>query len=228
MKGEPAQVAEWCMTSGMAFPQPDTRPKPDRVAWFMARNGTPIGEGDLDDDCPGALRFQTLPTHDGVAVFAVSLKPHDIDLGAGQVDDYLAEADPPAAVRDAWAALGVWRETYVKNAKALICVGDCLQGREAMTAVGAGLEFVPLEPGPHPTRFTLLAGGKPLAGQTVLLVLGGGLERKLHTDSAGALVLPAGLSGTIMLSTVWLRAPADPVARFFSDFASIVFEAAPK
>lgn len=228
MTGEVAQDAEWCMTSGMAFPEPDVGPKPDRVAWFMARNGTSVGEAGIGAHCPGALRFQTRPTHDGVAVLAVSLKPRDIDLGAGQVAEYLAEVDPPASVRDAWAALGVWRETYIKNAKALICIGDCSLGREAMEPVLADLEFVPLDPGAHPTRFRLLAKGKPLVGQSVLMVLGGGRETRLRTDAAGELALPAGVMGRVMLSSVWLRAPAEPGARFLSDFASIVFEAAPK
>ena len=95
-----------------------------------------------------------------------ALKPHNIDLSSDKVAEYFDEADPPLGVRQAWRAAPeprTWRETYVKNAKTLVCIRRCHQDRGAMTPFGANLEIVPLTPGPNPSRFKILARGSPLS-----------------------------------------------------------------
>ncbi|MDB5469999.1 MAG: ABC-type Co2+ transport system periplasmic component-like protein [Caulobacter sp.] len=213
-------------TSGMAFPAPDTGPKPERVARLvasMAASDQPVvvvGPG------PGVLEVALTPNRTGMAVVAISLKPHPIVMASVDVAEYFDEADPGPDVIAAWKAIeaqGEWRETYTKNAKALVCVETCAGDRTAMYVVGQDLEFVAMEPGPSPRRFRL--SGSPngwLENHTVRLFANGQPGRKLKTDARGIVTLPADVTGEFMLSAIWLRPPASPEGSFASDFTSIV------
>ena len=229
MTGTIGGGASACLTSGLAFPEAERGPAVDRVDWTGAITGETFELAELSPaatrPCNKGLRIDFTTLTVGVTMVGVTLKPRDIDLGAADVAEYFTEAEPSPTVIEAWKRDGVWRETYIKNAKALVCIDDCAASRTAMTPMDAGLEFVALEPGAHPTRFRLLGKSKPLAGQLVMLVPASGAAQRLRTDADGVVVVPAGSRGTVMLSTVWIRAPQQPAGRFLSDFASVVFAA---
>ncbi len=221
--GQPTTLT---LTSGAKFPDLETGPKAERVAKLTGDIDGAVQPVGVGAEAPEALSLTLTPDRAGLAVVAVALAPRDIDLTAAEVPEYFAEADPPIAVRQAWnriaAAGGTWRETYIKNAKALVCVADCKGGRGGIVPAGQTLEFIALETGPAPRRFRLLAKSQPLADQPVRLALPGAPEQKLATNGLGEIVLPSEVKGPLMLSTVWLRAPDKADGRFLSDFASLV------
>ncbi|WGM38002.1 hypothetical protein [Caulobacter sp. NIBR1757] len=221
--GQPVTLG---FTSGMAFPIPDTGPKPERVAHLVALMMCDEQPATIVGPAPGALEVAFTPERKGLAVVALSLKAHPIVMASIDVAEYFDEADPGLDVLAAWKtveARGEWRETYVKNAKALVCVETCDgEDRSGMHLIGQGLEFLASEPGPAPRRFRLVTPEGPRANHTVRLFVPGQPGRKLRTNAAGILDLPADVSGVFMLSAVWLRPPPSPDGSFTSDFASIV------
>ncbi|MDQ0465154.1 hypothetical protein QO010_002938 [Caulobacter ginsengisoli] len=239
----PAQVGQPLalgLTSGADFPKPDAGPKPDRIDRLSLAIDGQVQPIEVTGPGGGELRLSFTPQRAGLAVVAVSLKPRPITLDPAEVPEYLAEADPGPEVISAWAMLkpkGDWREVYVKNAKLLVCVAPCEGSRAAMAPSGQDLEFVALEPGPSPRRLNLLQGGQPAVNRTVWLHQPGAAPRKLTTSPGGEIVLPAGLTGEVMLSSIWLRPPVSMMMSgpggykpgdegvFASDFASIVFQA---
>ncbi|MDO9335831.1 MAG: hypothetical protein Q7T61_05475 [Caulobacter sp.] len=220
--GRPAAVG---FTSGMAFPTPDTGPRPARLDSAITLQEDDTVPLEITSPGPGELLFAFTPTRPGLAVAAVTLKPQDIAMGAAEVPEYFQEADPPPAVRDAWTAIaaqGEWREVYVKAAKAIVCVAPCADSRTAMRPSGQPVEFIALDPGPSPRRFKLIRNVTLfIPGQTVRLFPAGKAARVLKTDAAGIVEIPADVAGEVMLSTVFLEAPAAD-GKFHSVFASIV------
>jgi uncharacterized GH25 family protein len=216
------------LTSGEAFPQLGTGPKSDRINKLEARSATRAWRPTIVAETPTALKLAT-DLKPGLTVVTVTLSPHDIDLAPDKVEEYLAEVGPDKAVLAAWQdspSPKVWRETYVKNAKALICVGRCERDRTAMYPVGAHLEIVPVSSGSSPKRFRLLAAGRALAGRRIDVFGGGAASTHIITDRHGMFRLPPSMSGWAMVSAVWLRPPSNGRQRFESDFASLVFEGA--
>jgi uncharacterized GH25 family protein len=215
------------LTSGEAFPTPGTGPKSSRLAKMEVSSSSGAGHAVVDVETPVALKLLVdLP--EGLSVVAVSLTPHDIDLKPDKVAEYLGEVEPSRSVSEAWRsqpAPQVWRETYVKNAKTLICVGLCKADRWAMRPVHAHLEIVPTSPGPSPRTFLLLAAGHPLAGRRIDVFDDHGPRTQLKTDQRGAFHLSQRTEGWTMVSAIWLRPPSETGARFQSDFASLVFNA---
>lgn len=215
------------LTSGTDFPKLGVGPKAPRVARAAASvrgkaQSVVVGAGSVS-----ALKLTVRPTTPGLVVVAVSLTPHDIDLSSEKVDEYFQEVAPSTTVLGAWRALPepkTWRETYVKNAKALVCIGRCDADRNAMGPIGANLEFVALAPGASPATFKVLAAGRPLPGQLVQVFDEHGLRVQVRTDASGRLDVPQDARGWTLLSSVWLRPPSAPGERFRSDFASMVLD----
>src|SRR5689334_3597585 len=91
------------LTSGMAFPAPETAIKPERIARAGIRlAGT---TADLKDRRSAArfLQLAATPSKAGVATLWVELAPKSIDLKPDEVEEYLDEIGAPGAVRGRWA-----------------------------------------------------------------------------------------------------------------------------
>ena len=221
------------LTSGMAFPAPETAIKPERIAKAAVRLA---GEtADLKDRhaAAKALELTVWLSKPGVASLWVELAPKSIDLTADQVKEYLDEIGASAAVRRAWREMPAprhWRELYSKHAKTYVRVGQPAGDRSWAEPVGMGLEIVPekdptaLHPGEElPVR--VLRNGAPFAAFPVGLVRQGDAHGVLKTtDGQGRATFAVGQAGRWLLRTTDLRRSTKPEADWESDFTTLTFE----
>ena len=220
------------LTSGMAFPAPETAIKPDRVARAGVRlAGT---TSDLEDRRSAAkfLQFKTQPSKPGIATLWVGLAPKSIELKPDEVKEYLDEIGAPEAVRRAWSEQNPkrWRELYTKHAKTFVRVGVPEGDRSWAEPVGLALEIVPekdptaLRPGEDlPLR--VLLRGKPVPSFAVGLVREGETHGLLKTtDEQGRVAFPVAKAGRWLLRATDVRRSSRPDADWESDFATLTFE----
>lgn len=221
------------LTSGMAFPSPETAIAVERVASSGVRLGGRTDE--LGDRQKGekALALRARLHADGVATFWVALHPRTLDLEPAQVEEYLAEIGADATVRARWQATPAlrWRERYSKHAKSYVRVGTPKDDRSWTEPVGMKLELVP-ERDPTGLRagdelvVRLLLGGQPLPGVAVGLVREGSEHGGLtKTDAEGRASFRLGERGRWLLRAVHLRPATDSELDWESDFATMTFEA---
>jgi uncharacterized GH25 family protein len=220
------------LTSGMAFPAPDTAIKPDRVA----RAGMRLAgaTADLKDRRSAAkfLQFKTMPSKPGIATLWVGLAPKSIELKPAEVKEYLDEIGAPESVRRAWREQNPqrWRELYTKHAKTFVRVGRPAGDRSWAQPVGLALEIMPekdptaLRPGENlPLR--VLLQGKPIPSFSVALVGQGEIHGMLKTtDEQGRVVFPVTKAGRWMLRATDVRRSSKSGADWESDFATLTFE----
>jgi uncharacterized GH25 family protein len=220
------------LTSGMAFPAPETAIKPDRVA----RAGMRLAgaTADLKDRRSAGkfLQFKTMPSKPGIATLWVGLAPKSIELKPAEVKEYLDEIGAPESVLRAWREQNPqrWRELYTKHAKTFVRVGRPTGDRSWAQPVGLALEIIPekdptaLRPGEDlPLR--VLLQGKPIPFFSVALVG----QREIHgmlktTDEQGRVVFPVTKAGRWMLRATDVRRSSKSGADWESDFATLTFE----
>jgi uncharacterized GH25 family protein len=230
---EPGKPVTLELTSGMAFPAPETAIKPDRIARAAVRLA---GEtADLKDRRSAAkfLQLTTKPVKPGIATLWVELAPKSIDLTPDQVKEYLDEIGASDALRREWAAMPEprrWRELYSKHAKAYVRVGQPAEDRSWAEPAGMALEIVPekdptaLRPGDElPVR--VLRSGQPVAAFAVGLVGPGNAQGVLETtDSQGRATFAIAHAGRWLLRATDVRRSTKPEADWESDFATLTFE----
>lgn len=177
------------MSSGMAFPDPFTTIKPERIVQAKLRLGEQ--QEDLSNTASGkkTLRFNTRLTASGIAAFWVELKPKTIELSFDKVATYLHElgTDEAKAEWDKMPEPKRWRETYSKHAKTFVKVDNGTTDATAWSKpVGLLLEIVP-ETNPTAVKvgddFTVqvLKHGQPLPHFAVGIAHEG--EHKHHHDA---------------------------------------------
>lgn len=228
----PGVVVRLDLTSGMAFPRPETPVKLPRVAGASWRLG---GEaGDILDrqmsDSSQVLRH--VFSRAGVATIRVDLHPREIELSDKNVAEYFEEIHAGADIRSAWAGLAgrvPWKETYTKHAKTFVLIGEGPGDDSWKVGVGAPVELVP---GASPCQavvgrvmpVTLLMNAEPLAGQPVGLLVEGDSTRVFHeTDAAGRATFALTRPGRVMLFTVRLRLDRATMT-WTSDFCTLTFD----
>lgn len=156
------------------------------------------------------------------------LVPFDIEIEPPKVELYLKEIAAGEALRAAWAAEQAagrpWRERYTKHARIDI-------GALTPQALGLALEAVPLAGGParvgQTVSLELRHAGRPLPDHPVEFVTEAsrvGVWRR--TDAQGRIALALPLPGRWLLRSTLLRAPAQPGARWESDFTTLSFDVA--
>jgi len=210
------------LSSTARYPKAETPIQPARIVKRTAVIGTAVQNLLVGTPGPATLTLSVTPAKPGVLAVAIDLGPKPIALTAAKVDEYFAEVEASAAVRQAWASQPAprqWREFYTKHAKAYVCVAPCGDTAAATTPIGQSLEFVAADTGL--ARFTLLADGKPLAGQPVQIVDGAGKVTRLASDGTGQLLVPATIARPLLLATTVLRPPARRGGEFTSDFATL-------
>lgn len=221
------------LTSGMAFPAPESAVKPERIARAAVRLAG--STSDLEGR-RSAAKFLQLTAHTskpGIATLWVELAPKSIDLTPAQVKEYLDEIGATETVRRAWKEIPEprrWRELYAKHAKTVVRVGQPGEDRSWGEPVGMSLEIVPekdptaLRPGEElPVR--LLRNGAPVTSFAVGLVGPGNAHGILKTtDDQGRVAFPIGRAGRWLLRVTDLRRSTQPEADWESDFATLTFE----
>jgi Domain of unknown function (DUF4198) len=178
-----------------------------------------------------ALRLPAAAAEPGTSVphsCWVTLVPFDVEIELPKVEVYLKEIGAGPALRAAWAAEHAagrtWRERFIKHARVEI-------GAALPLPVGMPLEAVLLQPvspkAKEAVRFQLLHGGRPLADQPVELISElSKLGLWSRTDAQGQFEATLPLAGNWLLRSTLLRPPAQPGARWESDFVTLAFEVA--
>jgi uncharacterized GH25 family protein len=222
------------MTSGMAFPQSETAIDADRIA----RSGVRLGgkdsafagrqEGEQSLQLTTADQPQT-----GLATVWIVLKPRTLELTAEDVQHYLEEIGSPPAVVARWQAMPEprrWRESYRKNVKTFVRVGEGIDDATWAQPVGAPLELVP-ENDPTSLRagdkltFLLLRNGQPAPGIAIGLVRAGETTAtNQETDARGRTTFTLDRGGWYLARVTDLRPATGKDLDWESDFATLTFE----
>lgn len=231
-KGSSSSAVALELTSGMIFPAADYAIKPERIDTRGCR--TSVGSCDLKIERSGAHALHL--GADGAAEVAwIDLAPKTLTLDDEKVVEYLDEIDASKAIRDLWAAMPsprVWRETYVKHAKALISEAGDSPRKSWSVPTGSALEFVPIgamdSHKGQSASFRLIENGKP-AGDVAVGVIGsaGGKPQFLRTDAAGELRLELDHAGDWLIRVTRLLPPTSPKGNWSSHFATVSFKVAP-
>lgn len=210
-----------------AFPVVETAIRPDRVARVQARASDTLLAPTLSGG-PSALHLSldwpgTRPPHQNGVVVAVDLLPRNIEVGPEEIDHYMDEVGAPADIvtvaRAVVARDGVMREIETRRLKLMACIATC-DGLAPARPFGSTLEFVAAD-----EAWQLLENGQPRVGQAVFVTTAMQGRQKLTTDRLGRVLLPAGLTGPILLSAAVLTPPAGPNDRFTSEWATLTLDA---
>jgi uncharacterized GH25 family protein len=220
------------LTSGTAFPEPDTPIDPARVARAAFRlHGQSLALTDLSA-AAHSLRVQATPAAQGIATVWMELAPQTIELTAPQVEAYLAEIDAPDLVKRRWIVSRPqrWRERYTKHAKTFVRVGDAAADHSWSEPVGMYLELVPQS---DPTRLVagdtlvvqVLRDGISLPGFALAVQReSGAAEQMQRTDGGGNVSFDLDRPGRWLVRGTWLLAVADPAVDWESHFTTLTLD----
>lgn len=226
------------LTSGTRFPEGGSAVTPDRVASARVRLGGATDTLLAPRPGPHALRLRAPLRRAGVATIAVELRPRELALDSGHVEEYLAEVGAPDSVRTAYlrqlpvGGVRRWRERYAKHAKAVVRVTSPQRPAPAADSswrepLGVALELVPavdptaVRPG-GVLLVRLLAAGQPVPFTAVDFTgPAAGSDQRLRTDAAGRAAFPVPRGGRWMVRVTVLRRSASPALDWESDFATL-------
>jgi len=222
------------LTSADGFNGLETAIKPERVARAPARLAGEAIMLAVPVAGEKALRFSATLPRPGVAVVGVELKPRGLELEPEKIELYFREIHADEALRAAWATVPEprrWRESYVKNAKSFVRVGEpALGDRVWAEPLGLRLEIVP-ERDPTALRagdelpVRVLRGGAPLPGFTIAFVSAG--ETREHvavTDDDGRARATLDVRGAWLVHGTDLRRATAPELEWESDFTTMVVD----
>ena len=231
--GKPIELR---LTSGMAFAADDFVIDGLRITRASVRLGG--STADIAGRAPHAkaLHLTWTPTKPGIATFGVSLQPKDLSLTPALVEEYFADINAIASVRERYAAMKAprkWRERYTKHATSYVCVAGATSPDSSWTkAINLNLEIVPEK---DPT--SLRAGdalpvrafyrGAPLAG----FMIGAQHDAEtavkfVQTDATGRATVALPRAGWWLINGTHLRPSTDASREWDSDFATITISVA--
>jgi uncharacterized GH25 family protein len=223
------------LTSGMAFPAPDTPIKPERVGRAKCRLAGHSFDLGSFSPAPKSLRFKARLYEPGIATLWVELKPRALELTPEQVEEYFEEIDAPESVRQQWANAGKrrrWREVYTKHSKTFVRVGEARPDGSWAEPVGMSLEIVP-EKDPTSLRagddfpVRVLKNGTPLRDFPVGIVSEGSSKGEIgKTDAEGRVSFRLSKKGRWLLRGTELRRTTASGADWESDFTTLTIEVA--
>jgi hypothetical protein len=211
------------LTSALEFPDIESGPSRDRIAFASVRVGQDVIEDMAYAETPTALQIMFVPQAVGFATVSLSTHPRSGEIAPEDVSEYFEEIGAGMEVRAAFDALPgepAMMRSYTKHTKIFLCVETCeLGGTFAVEPVGQALEFVA---SPHNDRtFRLLWQGEALPMHDVDIYSAGGDHERLRTNSNGLLEVNADWSGAILMSAVWITLPDAPGGNYHSDQATL-------
>ena len=220
------------LTSGMAFPEPETAVAAERLTEAKLRlAGTTVAlePGTAD---PRSLLLAAAPPGRGVAVAWIATGGRTLVLNSDEVLHYLEEVGALESIGAEWTKAGrpAWRETYSKRAKAYVRVGG--RGDDGWKAPsGLDLEIIPdADPTAVSAGDTLsvrvLWNGQPLAGQA-LGASGIPPARPVlaTTDADGRVSFLLSRAGPWLLRATRIRPSESRPGEWESVFTTLTFEA---
>jgi uncharacterized GH25 family protein len=217
LRGGERPVLRVEMTSGMAFPAPESGIRAERVTRAMVRAAGEARALPAPLPRKQSLRYEVAPPPFGLAVLWVELAPRALVLEPKLIEEYLREIGATQTVGPRWRSRPepkTWREVYRKHAKSFLRVGaapaDDVSWREP---VGMELELVPQS---DPTALAeggelslvLLRDGRPLAGLPVAAERGTGAARQRRfaaSDAAGRVSFQLDRPGPWLFAATDLR-----------------------
>ncbi|WP_425408242.1 DUF4198 domain-containing protein [Hyphococcus sp.] len=218
-----AESVSVALTSALAFPNMESGPAEDRIAYYSAS----IREEGIKDvsfeEGETALTMRFAAARSGTAVVAISSKPRAGEIPPKDVELYLDEIKAEKGVREAFDALPgspPLQRSYAKHAKTFLCIEKCDDAENHASPVGQKLEFI----AKADRSFQLLLDGEPLAGKQVTIFPFDGEMSLVATDEDGKILVPDALSGVIMLSAVWITLPDEPDGVYHSDYATVTVD----
>jgi uncharacterized GH25 family protein len=219
------------VTSGMAFPKPETAPDPARIARCAWRIGGNEGTLTEFEKQSASLVVSGRVNTDGVAVIYAQFHPKEIDLKPEEVAEYFEEIGAPESVRRAYQAAGndaPFHETYTKYAKTYLRVGDSGDATGCLGPVGFGMDFLPNR---DPTTLKVgdtiaikvIGGGEAdeMEGFSVSAVRGSGKTTMQRTSKAGMVAFEVDAPGWWLIRGTELRRNADGTWK--SEFTTLTF-----
>ena len=231
---EPGGTIVLDMTSGMAFPKPESPVKADRIAASGIRLGGQTAVLEPQAPTASALRLSGKAAAAGIATLWAVSKPRTLTLKADEVKHYLEEVGAPASVAERWRKQQRWRESYTKLAKTYVAVGSVADDMSWQEPVGLALEMIPLQ-GPADLRpgtqfaVRVLRGGKPLPGLSLSAAgPGPGNPLTAHTDSDGRAVFRLDRAGPWLLRGTLIEESSGSDRDWDSLFATLVVSVRPK
>lgn len=190
-----------------------------------------------------SLLMRANPPTTGPTSCWAQLAPFEVSLSNDLVEVYLAEANPPASVRDAWKALRAkglpWKERYVKHARielgtdapASDATADGASARATVAAAEMPLDMLMQRPAGgvragQPVTVQVVRDRKPLPRFAVELVArDGSVARWLETDANGHVTLDIPTPGTWQLRGIDIRRSVPRPNTWDTRFVTLVFNA---
>lgn len=219
------------LTSGMAFPALEVKPKPERIQAVVCRLAGRTFDLKDFEAAPKSLQIKAVLRDPGVATLWVKSPPRQIELKPDQVQEYLDEIDAPAIVRQQWASEPKrWRESYRKHSKTFVRVGDAKTDNSWREPVGMFLEIIP-EKDPTTLRadedfpVRVLKDGKPFADFSLGIMAGGEAKGAIQkTDAAGRATFRLDKAGPWLLRGTDLRRSTKQDVDWESDFSTLTIQ----
>lgn len=211
------------LTSALEFPDVETGPSRDRIAFAAARVGQNTTEDFAYEESQTALRVSFTPPGTGFTTVAISALPRSGEIAPEDVAVYFDEIGAGMEVRAAFDALPgdpAMMRSYTKHTKIFLCVETCETGAElAGEPTGQALEFVA---GSESDRtFILLWQGEALTEHDVDIYDANGGHERVTTGSEGAFEVGPNLTGPILMSAVRITLPDEPAGTYHSDQATL-------
>ncbi len=191
-----------------------------------------------------SLLMRANPPTTGPTSCWAQLAPFEVTLSNELVEVYLAEANPPASVRDTWKALRAkglpWKERYVKHARIELgtdapAPDGAAGGASApptVTSAEMPLDMLLQRPAGgvrtgQPVTVQVVRDRKPLPRFAVeLLARDGSVARWLETDGDGRVTLDIPTPGTWQLRGIDIRRSVPRPNTWDTRFVTLVFNAA--
>ena len=218
-----AETVSVALTSALAFPDMESGPAEDRIAYYSASIRDESIRDVSFEEGETALTMRFAAGHSGAAVVAISSKPRAGEIPPKDVELYLDEIEADETVIAAFEALPgspLLQRSYAKHAKTFLCIETCDNDENHASPVGQKLEFIVKAD----RSFQLLLDGDPLTGKQVTIVPLDGETTSVTTDEDGKIIVTDALSGVIMLSAVWITLPDEPDGVYHSDYATLTVD----
>jgi hypothetical protein len=216
-------TVEIALTSGLAFPDIETGPALDRIAFTsIMLDNQPVS--DIEYEAGGTfLNVSFQAQTPGLAVIAMSTLPRFGEISPDDASAYLEEIEADAATHQAFEDLPgtpVLNRSYIKHTKTFICVETCEAGQESsFTPIGQTLEFVAVAA--RTRTFQLLRDGDLVAGHRVMIYSHNGSHQEAISDADGLVTIDAGIAGISLLSAIWITLPDQADGVYHSDQATL-------
>lgn len=219
-RGTPLMVN---LTVAGKFPKLENTVARDRIAELGVVDSQKIGF-EIVEAGPQSLITRFVGNAPGLAILNVRLRPAEVNYAEGRIAGILEEYQVSPETVKAIERLPRPQTLKVLSsrfAKSFVCVERCDGGTDPTKPVGHSLEFVAADM--KARVFTLHANSAPLTDYPVVVAEPDGSRHHIKTSAAGKVVVPAGLTGPVMLFAAVMRPPSGVSDRFVLDLASLTF-----